>query len=310
MSHPETDELPYRSPRRIHNRRFFYKYVSSHVAKIILATRKLRWSSPLLFNDPFDMTQELRLNFSEAELHAAVAQELANLLETGDPSYTPSGPWQRKIPAMMAVLRGKPDLRLRVVESMRRDPGPMTPGQFETFATLKQVWSELVPHFRVLCLSEVNDVTAMWLHYADNYTGAVLQFEAVDQLDSVFLQARPVIYQDTPPAIASKENWARCLLELGPLKFPDLITEYQYVKTTDWVYEREWRLATLGLGAGLYEDWGFKPRELGGIYLGTKCSQDDEKEILALLSHGLEHTSAYKASVAGPDAKFIFKRVR
>jgi hypothetical protein len=27
------------------------------------ATRRLRWSSPLLFNDPFDVTQELRLNF-------------------------------------------------------------------------------------------------------------------------------------------------------------------------------------------------------------------------------------------------------
>jgi hypothetical protein len=310
MSCPKNDELPYRSPRRIHDRRFFYKYVSSHVAKIILATRKLRWSSPLLFNDPFDVTQELRLNFNEADLHAAVAAEWANLLETGESSYAPSSPWPRAMAAMMAALRDQPDLRSRIAASMRRDPGSMTAGQFETFAELRQVWRKLVPDLRVLCLSELNDVTSMWLHYADKYRGAVLQFETFDRLDSVFLAARPVIYQDSPPAIASKEAWARCLLEIGPLTYQDLITEYQYVKTTDWAYEREWRLVTLGAGTELFEDYGFCSRELAGVYLGTHCSQDDEKEIVGLLSHGLEHVSAYKAFIAGPDAKFTFQPIR
>jgi hypothetical protein len=310
MSRPESDELPYQSPRRRHGRRFFYKYVSSHVAKIILATRTLRWSSPLLFNDPFDVTQELRLNFNEAELHAAVAEEWANLLETGDSSYAPSRPWPRALAAMLAALQDKPDLRLRMAASVRSDPGPMTSGQFETFAELKQVWRELVPHFRVLCLSELNDVTSMWHHYADRYRGAVLQFEAVDQLDSVFLLARPVIYQDTPPGIASKTAWVRCLLEIGPVKYEDLIKEYQYVKTTDWAYEQEWRLVTVGGGTELFENYGFYPRELVGIYLGAQCSQDDEKEILSLLSHGLDHVLAYSASMTGPERKFTFQRLR
>ena len=186
----------------------------------------------------------------------------------------------------------------------------MNPSQFETFAELRQVWRELVPLLRVLCLSEGNDVTAMWNHYADRYAGAVFQFEAVDQIDSVFLLARPVIYQDAPPAIASKENWARCLWEIGPLTFQDLITEYQYVKTTDWSYEREWRLSTIGLGAEHFSDYGFQPRELTGVFLGPQCSESDEQEILGLLSHGLEHVSAYRAYIAGPEAKFTFQRVR
>ncbi|HEY3304027.1 MAG TPA: DUF2971 domain-containing protein [Candidatus Binatia bacterium] len=203
-----------------------------------------------MFNDPFDVTQELRLNFNEAELHAAVAEEWATLLETDDPSYEPSRPWQKAIAAMTTALRDKRDLRLRMAARMRRDPGPMTAGQFEAFAALKQVWREIVPKLRVLCLSELHDVTSMWFHYADKYRGAVLQFEAVDQLDSVFLVARPVIYQDTPPAIATKKAWARCLLEIGPQNYFDLIREYQYVKTMDWAYEREWRLASLARGGG------------------------------------------------------------
>ena len=64
----------YRSPDRLHDRQYFYKYVTAKVAKIVLATRKLRWSSPLLFNDPFDVTQELRLNFDEAKLNAVGAK--------------------------------------------------------------------------------------------------------------------------------------------------------------------------------------------------------------------------------------------
>lgn len=73
-------------------------------------------------------------------------------------------------------------------------------------AELKEKWREIVPRFRILCLSELNDVTSMWNHYADEYRGVVLEFEAVDQLDSVFLVARLVTYQDVPPAIEIKKS--------------------------------------------------------------------------------------------------------
>jgi hypothetical protein len=69
------------SPRQV-----FYKYMTARVAKIVLATRRLRWSSPLLFNDPFDVTQELRLNFDEHGLNAALIERVASLMEHGDMS--------------------------------------------------------------------------------------------------------------------------------------------------------------------------------------------------------------------------------
>ena len=37
----------------------------------------------------------------------------------------------------------------------------------------------MVPTFRILCLSELHDVTPMWQHYADAYRGVVLEFEAL-----------------------------------------------------------------------------------------------------------------------------------
>jgi hypothetical protein len=265
----------------------------------------------LSFNDPFDVTQELRLNFNRAELKQAVVEGMIKLFDEADPSYAPSGLRQRLLAMIVNIARDKPDLRQLIAEKLRDDVDAASE-QTDALEELKGVWRDLVPRFRVLCLSELNDVTSMWLHYADAYRGAVLEFEAVDRLDSVFLIARPVKYQDTAPAIASKEVWAQCMLERSTLTYEDLFTEYQYVKTTAWAYEREWRIVSVARDGetGLFSDYPFHPSELAGVYLASQCSQDDEKEILALLSHGLEHVSVYKAAIAGPEAKFTFQRIR
>jgi len=44
-----------RSSNRLHDRRSFFKYTSAATAKLVLNNRTLRWSSPSLFNDPFDI---------------------------------------------------------------------------------------------------------------------------------------------------------------------------------------------------------------------------------------------------------------
>ena len=207
------------------------------------------------------------------------------------------------------IGRDKPNLRRLIVEELRRDDA--TTGQIDVLARLKQHWHGLVPRFRVLCLSELNDVTPMWHHYADAYKGTVLEFEAVDGLDSAFLVARPVKYQDTPPAIASKEVWVECILQRSTRTYRDLFTEYEYVKTLAWEYEREWRIVSFARDSdsGLFSDYPFHPRELAGVYLGTLCSQEDERDILALRCHGFEHVRVFKARRHGTEARFVFDRI-
>lgn len=299
----------YRSPNRLHDRQYFYKYVTANVAKIVLTARTLRWSSPLLFNDPFDVTQDLRLHFDEAKLNAVLFDRCASLIERGDPS----GPV--KHPVLAALLRvaltATAEVRRKIATELRQSANTPTSGQIQSFALLKDVWKVMVPTFRVLCLSELNDVTPMWHHYTDGYKGAVLEFSAVDELDSAFLVARPVVYQDTAPAVADADAWVSCMLGQGERTYHDLFTEYQYVKTTAWSYEREWRIVS---GArpgetGLFGDYGFHPRELTGIYLGPKCSTEDRSDLLALLAHGLEHVQAYEAFPDSQQAKFAFRAI-
>jgi hypothetical protein len=299
----------YQSPRRRHDRQFFYKYVTVKVAKIVLTTRKLRWSSPLLFNDPFDVTQELRLDFDAAKLEAVLTDRWASLIEHGDPSDSVKNPLVAALLRM--AMHATPDVRRTMANELRQSIGVPTSGQIESLGALMDKWEEMVPTFRVLCLSELHDVTPMWLHYAGQYKGVVLEFSAVDELDGAFLVARPVVYQDTPPSIADPESWVSCMLGRGGTTYWDLFTEYQYVKTNAWSYEREWRIVS---GArpgesGLFEDYGFYPRELTGLYFGPKCSAEDRSDLLGLLAHGLEHVRAYEALPDSQQAKFAFRAI-
>ena len=299
----------YRSPNRRHERRFFYKYTTAEIAEIILKTRKLRWSSPVQFNDPYDVTQELRLNFDEAKLDEILGEEVASLIEKGefasvdDPILT----------ALLQIMRhAPPDTRRAMAQNLRLESGTATPGQIPSFHALKELWRKMVPTFRILCLSELHDITSMWQHYANAYRGVVLEFEAVDEIDSSFLVARPVIYQDSLPAIADPKVWARCMLGQTKSSCTDLFTEYAYVKTTNWSYEREWRIVSMASPGetGLFTDYSFYPRELAGIYLGPQYPTEQRANLLALLTNGLEHVRVHEALRGGVEAKFKFHKIR
>lgn len=283
---------------------FFYKYMTARVAKIVLTTRCLRWSSPLLFNDPFDITQELRLGFDEHRLNATLTDRVASLMEEAELS-TPVGH-----PVFGPLLRGAmrlgPDARRVMASELRRGMGASTPGQAEALKVLKDTWRAMVPTFRVLCLSEVHDATSMWNHYADGYKGVVLRFLAVKEVDSAFLVARPVVYQDTPPSIADVNAWVSCMLGQGEKSYQDLFMEYLYVKKCEWSYEKEWRIPAPGRrpeDSELFGDYGFHPSELTAIYFGPNCSDGDRSDLFKLLAHGLGHVQAHEMFLNVQEAK-------
>ncbi len=299
----------YRSPRRINEQRFFYKYVTAHVAKIILTTRKIRWSSPILFNDPFDVNQELPLNFTEEDLNDVVSESLASLIERGDFPMTVSHP---RLVALLNAVKGKSaEARKMLAQKMRQNPTEVTSGQIESLAEIKEKWRQMVPKMRILCLSELNDVTPMWQHYADEYKGVVLEFESVDVTDSAFLQAQQVNYQNFPIEFSDPQTWGRCMLGLTELTLLDHTLEYQYIKATSWSYEKEWRIVG-GARQGeteLFADYDYHSRDLAGIYFGTQCSPEDRDDLLSLLVHGLNHVLPYEAFNDRHQGKFVFREL-
>jgi hypothetical protein len=212
-------------------------------------------------------------------------------------------------PILMPFLAKAPiEKRKMVAAGLRDGANQVTSGQIEALKMLQNKWAEIVPNFRILCVSESNVVVPMWAHYADEQRGVVLEFAAVDEVDSAFLQARPVVYQDEVPSIASVDQWVSCLLGLDGVSYMDLFHEYLYVKTLDWVYEKEWRIVSTARPGetDTFQDYGFSPQELTGIYFGATCSENDRESIQALLAHGFEHVRSYRVALDYAQAKINF----
>ena len=145
-----------------------------------------------MFNDPFDVNQELPIDFDETQLNIVLNEKIALLIEQGSPPSSVSHPVFAEL--LRVASTANLEKRLEVASEMWQNPVTTTTGQIQAFSDLKEMWREIVPTLRILCLSELNDVTSMWWHYADKNKGVVLELESVDEIDSCFLMARPVTY--------------------------------------------------------------------------------------------------------------------
>ena len=299
----------YTSPNRRHDRRFFYKYMPSETARIVLANRTLRWSSPVLFNDPFDIHPDT-LHFDGTELQQALMEEIASLL--CNPECTVVA--DPRLEYMLDVARKSTPERRAAMAVVTKEYKPFVPDPTnDSLQELKEVWSDMVSNMRVLCLSEVNDLTAMWAHYAASATGVVLQFEAVDGLDSPLLVARPVTYEDSPPAITRAREWAR-LMTRSPDWQNDmsLFDNYEHTKTTEWRSEKEWRISSMKRRGeiGEYSDYPFNVRELSAVYFGWRCTKGHRADITSLLSHGLDHVKVFSTYPDPRSRRYVFEEAR
>jgi hypothetical protein len=287
-------QIPH-SSIRFHNRTHFFKYTSASVAKIIFTNRTLRWSSPILFNDPFDVHRELGPNVSPA-----------NVLSAGAPFFL------KRLAKTLGIKLTPNVLSAFLDETNASIPNPPEAflGFEKTMIMLKQIWRELICKLRILCLSERPDIASMWAHYANNNGGVVLRFECSDFNDSPLLVAKPINYSAKLPAFATAEGWAEGLRQSVTPDQIDIFKEYCYLKTTDWKTEQEWRVVSLANEheTGLYSDWRFRASTLSEIIFGHQIDQQDRRDILSMLSHDFHHVRAFDA-VLGSGNKFYFQEV-
>lgn len=61
-----------------HDKQYFYKYVSAETALLILQNKKVKYSSPLTFNDPFDVQTKMNYNFKLKDLMSYLSAKFGN----------------------------------------------------------------------------------------------------------------------------------------------------------------------------------------------------------------------------------------
>jgi len=288
--------MDYELPR--HDREAFFKYTAAETAKLIIGSRKLRWSSPLLFNDPFDHQAGLAFPFTGEEFSQAFVEASMRAIY-GDKSFDP--PHRTKYGEMLRIARAnrdrfprgelEADLQAAAVEMAANFP--------DLSETLNSKLTEQLTHSRVFCLTERGDNLLMWAHYADSHRGVAFKFRRLEHLDHRFLAAQPVQYTDEPVSFLGMQDYIDKLLGLAEHNFIPRLWDLTIRKHADWGYEQEWRVhfaLRKGEDTGpLYSDDEEPPELFEAIYLGCRMKPAAVAELIELISAKLPQTKIFQA---------------
>lgn len=122
----------------------------------------------------------------------------------------------------------------------------------------------------------------MWSHYADAHKGFCVQFAPYE--DALFLVAKPMVYGNQFPTVNIPSK-------------PVTQDEHYLIKSTDWSYEREWRVV-LPLNDCAVQ---LRPAAVSGVIFGAMAKPETIKTVLNLLKErqqlGNPPVKVYKAQL-------------
>jgi len=266
----------------------FYKYTSASTGRIVLETAKLRWSSPFLFNDPFDNRIDLGI---EGDPTFVVARALDKLWSNynGD---EPPHPANRA--GLLFQSYGKADKRMSR-QQFDSTFGPGIEGSIargdKRLRELNEKLRLIARQHKMLCLTKAASSVPMWAYYADNHRGMVLRFRTVPELDSPWPAGAAVIYSQSTPSLMNAEEFSDVLSGRSQINHTRALHRRVYTKSIEWSHEREWRVFS-GLGRdpdAEFEDLRFDEQELGGVILGCNMPTESRTAIADLVRRKYPH---------------------
>jgi hypothetical protein len=172
-----------------------YKYVDVAGLRRILQGC-IRFTQPSAFNDPFELLPEIVMPSDEPERRISVSFNIRA---------------KRRHPPVGDVQE-------------------LPENWVGSDATSRDIVQQLNDLIGIFCLSKRNDSLLMWAHYADNYAGAVVEFDGshgifTDQIDVEYKPLRP------------KKHISAYAAANEPIPVSELC-----VKSDQWEYEQEVRV--------------------------------------------------------------------
>lgn len=180
----------------------FYKYVSKYALDKILEG-SIRLTQPGAFNDPFELAIE---------------------------TYNPYEKDNENLQLNFNVLSPQRDISKYLLESDFEDDNCN-----DLF--MRDLIGKLNSSVGMLCLTKNEASHLMWAHYAEEYSGAVIEF---DEAHDFFQGCYEVKYVEQRPKFHIDYFMKEKETPLSEL----------YLKSTEWSYEKEWRLARNLLDCG------------------------------------------------------------
>jgi hypothetical protein len=275
MPRGDEDFEKYVRSRTVKPPAILYKFTTIETARIILSTGKLRFQSPLRYNDPFDTQWD---PFWPAFTQKGKELEQAILMQAiRDPRSLPTDTRQSiesegKRIELLPIGEREGEISRVAREIASRLPIALV---------VRQRFDELRRRLRVLCLCENVHSTLMWSHYADQHRGMVLGFDTAAIENGFKRPLAPVEYLKRPPELFDLESWIKSYV-FGVHWNPDserMAQQWLLAKHTDWQYEKEWRFALIA-AAGTLGDYGdFEFQRAALVELVSGCRTDETRAV-------------------------------
>jgi len=261
-----------------------------------LQNGKLRWSSPLVFNDPIEFQRLPRFDPSLKQ----ASNELPRVLVEAA-----LGKRRLDVPRLTPMTRRMYEMiRFGLAHGMHpEDFFDGAPGEGRELDQIheRMIRQHLGTHFaaqaRVMCLTANPINPAMWANYAANGSGCVLGFRHIPAESTAFLESRPVHYSNDVPVLCSGLDFY-----LYADKYTigqGVVNAICYTKREEWRYEEEWRAITWreNEGAALFGDYPFLPAELESVTFGLKCEPQRRAGLTELVRRHYPECSIYEVRV-------------
>ncbi len=273
-----------------------FKYTTLDTGVLILRTCRLRWSSPLHFNDLSEFQRMPRFEPSLDESISMFPKIIAEIA-TGNKQVD-----ENKLNYTAKILLG---MVRRLINSGMDPAAVITELTNQSHGADEKMHKTLQATFesfrvntaRVFCLTTEPDNDVMWAHYAGNHTGIVLGFRHRPNLDTPFMAAQPVTYSRQAPVVGSGIDFL--LYGNTPELRKKTLNAVCYAKSYRWEYEKEWRAITWRPGEQEkeYGDYKFFPEELESVCFGAKFDDNRLKEVKDIILSRYSVCSLYRMVV-------------
>ena len=235
-----------------------FKYLSIDAALAVLSNCTLKYSSPIVFNDPFELNLDL-IDFT-GTLKQLRDHQIKMFENTVIASNTISKKKWKKL--------------------------TNTTSASELVASFKNTFEEFKKETMVLCLSEIQNNILMWSHYADKHSGICIGFK--------FPKVQNV-WKTITLKVNYVEQIKKIKLIESSGSFDSLILKWIFTKFEHWAYEKEVRICFQNDSFAhipekkIYPQSNFityvpfDPAQICEIYYGLNTSKDNISKIEKLL---------------------------
>lgn len=284
-----------------------YKYMSYNGLQKTLEDASFRLSKPAHLNDPIDMFVQEILGSDDIKFFQALSTVFFDFV-SGDIDYSKlrnsaSGVGARILNEILRTVPAaiKEDMRLELISSPKEDNYDIDSFRISVKEMIEHLSSELKTS-GVFCSTVNYNNLLMWAHYADQHRGAVVEFSPSLEKDSPFLASKEILYSTVRPLLYRDPS--ALVMHALTVSEQDAVTrmfdELLYTKSTDWAYEREYRLCIMNCIPDdvEYKTLTFYPEELTAMYLGCRMDHDHKRFAASLARKLNPNINMYEACVA------------